>query len=163
MNRHQRKILQMNDNVIVKEWNSIKEANDSISDKNNCKQIRFCCKDISKKYGGFNWQYKTDHIVGENWAKHPTLDMECSSMGRIRNKTGRISTGGLNGCKATYLRYHCGKKWYLVHRLIAETFILNHQNKPTVDHIDRNRQNNKLGNLRWYDYVEQQSNRSDRI
>ena len=38
---------------------------------------------------------------------------------------------------------------YLVHRLIAETFLPNPLNKPYVDHIDRCRTNNALSNLRW--------------
>lgn len=37
----------------------------------------------------------------------------------------------------------------VVHRLVAEAFIPNPNNYPTVDHIDRNRQNNKVTNLRW--------------
>lgn len=44
-----------------------------------------------------------------------------------------------------------------IHRLIAETFIPNPQNKPTVDHIDGNRQNNSIDNLRWATYSEQNS------
>lgn len=44
-----------------------------------------------------------------------------------------------------------------VHRLLATTFIPNPQNKPTVDHIDGNRTNNNLNNLRWATYSEQNS------
>ena len=36
-----------------------------------------------------------------------------------------------------------------VHRLLAETFIPNPENKPFVDHIDRNIKNNNIENLRW--------------
>jgi hypothetical protein len=35
------------------------------------------------------------------------------------------------------------------HRLIAELFVWNPDNLPCVDHIDRNRLNNAVENLRW--------------
>lgn len=44
-----------------------------------------------------------------------------------------------------------------IHRLIAENFIPNPDNKPTVDHKDGNRQNNSISNLRWATYSEQNS------
>lgn len=48
-----------------------------------------------------------------------------------------------------------------VHRLIALTFLPNPENKPTVDHIDRNKENNNLSNLRWASYKEQGQNKSN--
>jgi hypothetical protein len=50
------------------------------------------------------------------------------------------------------------RKNYSVHRLVAEAFIPNPDNLPTVDHIDRNRLNNNVENLRWADYKLQQYN-----
>lgn len=40
-------------------------------------------------------------------------------------------------------------KNYHIHRLLAENFILNPQNKREVNHIDGNKNNNNIDNLEW--------------
>ena len=48
--------------------------------------------------------------------------------------------------------YGKGKKHTVqVHRLVAQNFIPNPQNLPYTDHIDTNRLNNSVSNLRWVD------------
>jgi len=42
-----------------------------------------------------------------------------------------------------------------IHRLVALAFIPNPDNKPTIDHINRIRTDNKASNLRWFSYEEQ--------
>lgn len=54
------------------------------------------------------------------------------------------------------LRKENKKKNLLVHRLIAEAFIPNPDNKPTINHIDGNTLNNSLNNLEWATMKEQQ-------
>lgn len=52
--------------------------------------------------------------------------------------------------------YYLGKK--LLHRIVAELFIPNPENKPFVDHIDTNRLNNRVDNLRWVTRTENNNN-----
>ena len=82
---------------------------------------------------------------------HPTLGVMVRDNGEVLvpgsyHLKEHWTKGGFHG------RYHqvkINKKCYLVHRLVAETFLDNPENKPFVDHIDRDRHNNNVSNLRW--------------
>ena len=75
-----------------------------------------------------------------------------SSIGRVQNmKTGRILRPAYD--KSGYLRVVLCikrfKKMCFVHRLVGQAFILNNENKATIDHINKVRNDNRAVNLRW--------------
>jgi len=53
------------------------------------------------------------------------------------------------------------KKYVVAHRIVAKQFIPNPDNLPLIDHIDRNRLNNNVDNLRWVTLRQNQLNRKD--
>lgn len=58
------------------------------------------------------------------------------------------------GYKSVHLRAQT-ESWPSVHRLVAEHFIDNPENKPTVNHKDADKTNNHFSNLEWSTYSEQ--------
>ena len=53
-------------------------------------------------------------------------------------------------------------KKYLIHKLIAIAYIPNPDNKPFIDHINRNKIDNRIENLRWVTSSENNLNMSPR-
>ena len=79
---------------------------------------------------------------------------EVSNLGRVRNietltvlkpQTNRYGYLQVN----LYLCGHKTRKMKTVHRLVAEAFIPNPENKPQIDHINTIRTDNRVENLRW--------------
>lgn len=54
-----------------------------------------------------------------------------------------------NGYRRVHLCKDGKLEKFLVHRLVAEAFIPNPENKPYINHIDGNRHNNHVENLEW--------------
>lgn len=74
---------------------------------------------------------------------------------RNREKVWKFGTPDKNGYLVVSIK---GKKRF-VHRLVAIAFVPNPENKPTVDHINRNKTDNRVQNLRWATIQEQTENR----
>jgi hypothetical protein len=55
-----------------------------------------------------------------------------------------------------------GKRSMSIHRLVAEAFILNPEGRKEIDHIDRDKSNNAVDNLRWATRRENMANMEGR-
>ena len=81
---------------------------------------------------------------------------QVSDLGNLKSNKGyKKASINQDGYYQTTLYKNGVKRNVLVHRLVAEAFLPNPYNKPTVNHIDGNKLNNKLDNLEWATNKEQ--------
>jgi len=85
--------------------------------------------------------------------------------GKVQNKKTKryLSTCDNNGYLQVGLYQNGRHKNYKIHRLIAEHYIPNPDNKRFLDHINRDRKDNRIENLRWVDKSENGLNRGEQI
>ena len=121
-----------------------------------------CRNKINDKNYCIDYVSKDERIIDETdiiWKEYPECDKYLvSNTGEVKNaKTGRIMMGSKqNGYRflCLYLGKDIPKMNRLIHRMVAQTFLDNPEDKPVVNHKDTNILNNHVDNLEWVTYKE---------
>jgi hypothetical protein len=87
-----------------------------------------------------------------------TLDGKVFSLKTMKFLKSRVTNAGYNQVQ---LFNKNGYKYFSVHRLVAEAYIPNLENKEQVNHMDGNKLNNLACNLEWMTRSENQKHCSD--
>jgi len=89
---------------------------------------------------------------------------EVSNLGNVRNKkTGRILKSYDKGGYAVISLSKTKGKLFQIHRLVCQAFIPNPENKPQVNHKDKNGLNNNVSNIEWNTVLENNIHRSNGV
>jgi len=102
---------------------------------------------------GYKWIRQNNiEISNEIWKEVPieytnnVKDIWASTTGKIKYNNNKVTYGHGSG---GYLKASFNKKCFFVHRIVAQTFIVNPDNKEYINHKDGNRTNNNIDNLEW--------------
>ena len=124
---------------------------------------RFCSGKCSSKSRyikiGVVVRDDVDFIEGESWLPiKEYIGYEISSIGRVKSlskpnnqfsKTIIIKSHMSNGYPRIAIRKNNLSRKFVVHRLVAEAFIPNSENKLQVNHINGIKHDNRVENLEW--------------
>lgn len=98
-----------------------------------------------KEVEGFEGKYKVSSY-GRIWNTYKDVEVSQPLSGKPQYRYVNLH---MTGRKSKFLRTHI---------LVAQTFIPNPENLKYVDHIDRDKLNNNLSNLRWVTKSQNQRN-----
>lgn len=106
-------------------------------------------------------------MVNEIWRDIKGYEQlyQISNLGNVKslnyNKTSKekiLKPNNIKGYLIVGLYKNGKRKFYHVHRLVTEAFLPNPNNKPCIDHINADRTDNRVENLRWVTHKENNDN-----
>ena len=108
----------------------------------------------------------THYVLNENEERQVIIDNELTyysinKLGQVKNLNTKKFLKGTNLHSYIYVNLTVGKKRKnrAVHQLVAQAFLPNPNNYIIVDHINGDRQDNRVENLRWASALENANNK----
>ena len=94
----------------------------------------------------------------EIWKDVEGYNYKISSLGNVirvcKNKTKDVKAYIRNKYLCVHLSKNNKSKHFFIHRLVAEAFVSNPEDKPQVNHINGIKTDNRAENLEWVSAVE---------
>lgn len=112
-------------------------------------------EEVWKPVAGYEGLYEVSNL-GRVKSLPKVVDLGRAKQNRVEKFLRPIPDG--KGYLMVWLFKNQVKKMWKVHRLVADAFIPNPHNKPQVDHINTDKSDNRVCNLRWCTEKENSNN-----
>lgn len=103
-------------------------------------------EEIWKDIEGYEGLYQVS-----NMGRIKSLERYKENHGKLQKVEEKIKTINIKNSGYQFVQLYKNNKYknLMVHRLVAQAFIPNVDNKPQINHIDGNKLNNNVTNLEW--------------
>lgn len=123
-----------------------------------------CIEEIWKDINGYEGMYQVS-TFGRIRSLDRYVNGRYDNMQLIKGRILSICYNKRVNVYEIHLRKDNKRKCFKIHRLVADAFIKNDdpKNKTTINHIDGDRSNNRVDNLEWVSYSENERHAYDKL